>query len=134
MSRSLIQTANTSPQTVAVGGTISLGNVLRRYGCNCRLNGSAVEIEGAGYYTISGTVTLAPTAAGNSTIALLDNGVPIPGATATGGITTVGNSVTLPIETTVREGCACDGASQITCVLTSGAATVSNVSFRVEQE
>lgn len=134
MSRSLIQTSNPSSQNVAVGGIISLGSVLRRYGCNCRLNGNAIEIEGAGYYTITGTVTLIPTAAGNVSIAIQENGVTVSGATATGSVTTAGNSITLPIVTTVRQGCCCDGASSITCVLTAGASTVTNISLRVEKE
>lgn len=134
MSRSLIQTANPSSQSVAVGSIISLGSVLRRYGCNCRLNGNAIEIEGAGYYTIDVAVTLTPTATGNVTVALYLNGQPIPSATATAGVTTVGNSITIPIVTTVRQGCNCDGASSITCVLTAGASTVNNISTRVEKE
>lgn len=133
MSRSLIQTANPSTQAVAVGGIINLGSVLRRYGCNCRLNGNTVEIEGAGYYTINGTFTVAPTAAGNVTVVILENGVQVAGATATVNAT-AGNAVTLPIVTTVRQGCCCDGASSITCVLTEGAGNVTNVSLRIEKE
>ena len=133
MSRSLIQTANPSSQAVAVGGIISLGSVLRRFGCNCRMNGNAIEIEGAGYYTISGTFTVEPTAAGDVTVVILENGVQIAGATATVNAT-AGNAVTLPIVTTVRQGCCCDGASSITCVLTAGAGNVLNASLRVEKE
>lgn len=131
MSRSLIQTANQSAQTVAVNSTIALGSTLRRFGCNCRLNGNSVEVDGAGYYTISGTVTLTPSAVGNTSIAVFVNGVQVSGSVVTGGVTTVGNSVTLPIETTIRQGCNCDGASQITLVLTAGASTVNSVSLRV---
>ena len=134
MSRSLIQTVNQSSQTVAANSIINLGSVLRRYGCNCRLNGNAIEIDGCGYYTVDAAVTLAPTAAGNVTIALFENGVRIAGATATGSVTTAGNSVTLPIITTLRQGCNCDGASSITCVLIEGPSTVTNVSTRVEKE
>ena len=134
MSKSLIQTANPSSQTVAVGGIISLGSVLRRYGCNCRLNGNAIEVNGQGYYTVSGTVTVAPTAAGNVSIAIYENGNTIPSATSTGSVTTAGNSVTLPVETTVKQGCCCDGGTALTCVLTAGAGTVTNVSMRVIKE
>lgn len=133
MSKSLIQTANQSSQTVAVGSVISLGSVLRRFGCNCRLNGNAIEIDGAGYYTVTGTVTLAPTATGNTSVAIYENGVQVAGAISTGSVTTAGNSVTLPLVTTVRQGCCCDGASSLTCVLTAGAATVTNISLRVEK-
>lgn len=133
MSKSLIQTANQSSQTVAEGSTISLGSVLRRFGCNCRLNGNAIEIEGTGYYTITGSVTLAPTEAGDVSVAIFENGVQVSGAVATGSVTTAGNSVALPIVTTVRQGCCCSGASSLTCALTSGASTVTNISLRVEK-
>jgi hypothetical protein len=131
MSKSLIQTSNISQQTVAVGSDISLGSVLRRFGCNCRLNGNAIELVGEGYYTIDVDVTATPTATGNVTVSVLKNGVVIPGATATNSVSTVGNSTTLPINTTVRLGCKCDGASSITVVLVAGAGVVNNISVRV---
>lgn len=133
MSKSLIQTANTSPSDLLEGSTIPLGTVLRRFGCNCRLSGNAVEIEGSGYYTISGTVTLTPNAIGNVSIEVLENTQTIAGATVTGSVATVGNSVTLPVETTVRLGCCCVGASQLSLVLTEGASTLESVSLRVEK-
>lgn len=136
MSRSIIQTVNQSLQAVTAGSTIALGSVLRRFGCNCRLNGSSViEISdnGGGYYDVTATVTLAPTAAGNVTVALYQNGAPISGAVATGSVTTAGNSITLPLVTTVRNNCCCDSVSAITCVLTSGTSAVSNISMHVEK-
>lgn len=132
MGRSLIQTANTSIQTTPVSGLITPGITLRRFGCNCRLNGDATELDGAGYYTISATITVSPTAAGPVTVEARLNGVTIPGATATAS-TIAGGTVTLPIITTVRQGCECDGASQLIYVLTAGAGTVSNFSQRVEK-
>ena len=69
MSKSLIQTVNPSPQTVEVNGIISPGSVLRRYGCDCRLSGNAVEISGTGYYKITAAVSVAPTATGPVTVA-----------------------------------------------------------------
>ena len=134
MSKSLIQTANISSQNVAVGSVISLGSVLRRFGCNCRLNGNAIEIEGEGYYTIDVDVTATPTVAGNVTVSVLKDGVVIPSATATNSVSTVGNSTTLPINTTVRLGCKCDGASSLTVVLVAGAGVVSNISMMVVKE
>ena len=131
MSKSLIQTANISSQNVAVGSNISLGSVLRRFGCNCRLNGNAIEIEGEGYYTIDVAITATPTVAGNVTVSVLKDGVVIPSATATNSVSTVGNSTTLPINTTVRLGCKCDGASSLTVVLVAGAGVVNNISMRV---
>lgn len=131
MGNSLIQVVNTSSQAVAAGGTISLGTALRRYGCNLRLNGNAIEADGAGYYTIDGTVTVAPTAAGVVTVAMYVNGLPLAGATASANVATAGGLITLPVIGTIRQGCCCDSADSITCVLVAGAGTVSNVSLRV---
>lgn len=133
MSKSLIQTVNQSSQTVAANSIIDLGSVIRRFGCNLRLNGNAIEVEGAGYYTIDCNVTVAPTAAGNVQVAIYKNGVPLTGATATGSATAAGNPITLPIQTTIREGCNCDGGTSLTLVLVAGASTVSNVALRVEK-
>lgn len=133
MSKSLIQTVNQSTQSVAVNSIIGLGSVIRRYGCNIRFNGNAVEVVGEGYYKIDANITLAPTAAGNVTVSLCKNGVPITGATATGSVSTAGQSVTLPIQTTIREGCGCDGGTALTLVLVTGASTVSNVAMRVDK-
>lgn len=133
MSRSLIQTANQSTQNVAENSIIPLGSVQRRYGCNLRLSGNAIEINGAGYYTVDCDVSVSPTAAGPVTVALYKNGVQIPGAIAydTG---TANNPITLSMNTTIRQGCCCDSADNLTCVLLEGAGTVLNISTRVVKE
>lgn len=139
MSRSLIQTVNQSSQTVANNSIISLGSVLRRFGCNCRLSGNAIEVTGEGYYTIDADVTIMPSVAGIVTVALLKNGAQIPSAIASGSVSTAGNPVTLCMNTTIRQACCCDSADNITCVLTlptgsDDTATVSNISVRVVKE
>lgn len=133
MSRSLIQTANQSSQAVAANSIISLGSTQRRFGCNLRLSGNGIEVNGEGYYKATCCVSVAPTVAGPVTIALYNNGVQIPGAIAYGAVSTAGNSITLPIVTTIRQGCCCDSADNLTCVLIEGAGTVRNVSLRVEK-
>lgn len=133
MSKALIQTVNQSTQTIALNSIIDLGSVIRRFGCNLRLNGNAIEINGEGYYKVDLNVTIAPTAAGNVTVALYRNGVQVTGAVATGSVTTAGNSITLPIQTTIKEGCSCDGGMALTVVLTAGAGTVNNIAMRVEK-
>ena len=133
MSKSLIQTTNQTPQTVSVNGIISLGSVLRRFGCNCKLSGNAIECVGEGYYKIDCNVSVAPTVAGPVTVAIYKNGVQIPGAIAYGSVTTAGNPTTLPIETTIRQGCCCDSADSITVVLLAGAGIVQNISMRIEK-
>ena len=133
MSKSLIQVANQSSQTVADNSIISLGSVQRRFGCNLRLSGNAIEADGAGYYTITGAVSVAPTAAGPVTVAIYDNGVQIPGVIAFGTVAAAGDSITLPLVGTIRQGCCCDSADNLTLMLIEGAGIVSNVSLRVEK-
>lgn len=133
MGKSLIQTTNQSQQNVAVNSIISLGSVLRRYGCNLRLSGNGIEVTGEGYYKIDSNVSVSPTAAGPVTVALYNNGVQIPGAIAYGSVSTAGNPITLPLETTIRQACCCDSADNITCVLLEGAGVVDNISVRVEK-
>ena len=134
MSQSLLQTVNQSPQTVAVEGIISPGSVLRRYGCNCRLSGNAQELAGEGYYKLTGSVTVEPTAAGVVTVALYHNGAQLPGAIASATATAAGDAVALPLVGTIRLGCCCDEASSVTAVLIEGAGVVTNYSLRIEKD
>lgn len=133
MSKSLIQVANQSNQNVEAESIITLGSTQRRYGCNCRLSGNGIEINGQGYYTIDADVSVSPTAAGPVTVAVYNNGVQIPGAIAyeTG---TAGDPTSLSINTTIRQGCCCDSADNITLVLIEGAGVVNNISVRVVKE
>ena len=117
---------------MAVNSIISLGSVQRRFGCNCRLSGNAVEVAGEGYYTVDANVTVAPTAAGPVTVGLSVNGAILPGAVAY-GTATAGDPVTLPIDATIRQGCNCDSADNLTLVLLAGAGNIQNVSMRVEK-
>lgn len=129
MSRSLIQTANQSNQTVAVNSIIGLGSTQRRFGCNLRLSGNGIEVLGEGYYTIDANVSITPTAAGAITIALFQDGVQIPGAIAfTTGTAAAPEAVSIPA--TIRLGC-CDSTSTITCVLIAGPGVVNNIAIRV---
>lgn len=134
MSRSLIQVANQSTQAVAVNSIIGLGSTQRRFGCNLRLSGNGIEVNGEGYYTVDCDVSVAPTAAGPVTVALYNNGAQIPGAIAYGSVTTAANPVNLCINTTIRQGCCCDSADNLTCVLLAGPGNVQNISLRVVKE
>ena len=135
MSKSLIYTANTSSQSVALNGIINPGTVVRRFGPNLTLSGNAIQIAGAGYYDIDTSFTVAPTAAGEVTItAYLDN-VAIPGASATGTVATADDYITLPVTAVFRQPCECwEGLSSLTFVLTGTAANVTNSAIVVEKK
>ena len=132
MSRSLIYTVNANPQTVDANGNVALGTVIRRFGCNLNLVGNGIMVRGQGYYSVDAVIVAVPEAVGDITATLYMDGVPLPGATATGTATAVGDYVTLPIIGVDRE-MYCDSAGTLTCVL-SAAATVNNIAVKVTKE
>lgn len=139
--KSAIYTANTSPSTITLTtaqptSTLSLGTVIRRFGCNIQLSGNGILLDGQGYYDVDASVTLTPVAAGNYTISLLADGVAVPGAnqTMTAG---AGATVNFNIPALVRLQC-CDSSATLTLVLSTTATlpatvTVNNVGVVVEK-
>lgn len=86
---------------------------------------------GDGYYDFEATITIDPTAAGEITATLYNNGVPIPGAVSTATTADAGSIITLPVIGAVRN--TCGASSVITCAL-SAAATVTNFAFKARKE
>lgn len=128
MSKSAIYTANAFASTVAVEDLIPLGSTSRRYGCNLRQDGNGITATGAGYYLVTMSATVAPTAAGAVTITGQKDGVAIIGATAT-STAAAGAATDLAFSAIVRNiGC---GSSILSFVLTGAAATVSNFAVSV---
>ena len=135
MSKSLIYTANSSVQTLAVDSAINPGTIIRRFGPNLNLSGNAIQIAGAGYYGIDASFTVAPTAEGEVTITAYLNNVAIPGASATGTAAAAGDFVTLPITTVFRESCqCCEGLSNLTFIVTGTAANVTNSAIVIDKK
>lgn len=128
MSKSIIYTTNVTASAVAVGDLIPLGSTSRRYGCNLRQDGNGITATGAGYYLITMSATVAPTAAGAVTITGQKDGVAIIGATAT-STAAAGAATDLAFSTVVRN-IGCD-SSILSFVLTGAAATVSNFAVSV---
>ena len=132
MSRSAMYTANTGAQVIAVGGTIAPGGIVRRFGCGIDLNGNAINITEPGYYAISASVTAEPTAAGTVTATLFDNGVAVPGATASATAAAAGDPVNMDIEAVVRITCR-GNTGALSFVLEDAAATITNIAVVVEK-
>lgn len=130
MSKSAIYVVNSTTQSVADGGTIDLGVVQRRFGCNFALDNNAIRVAGAGYYDFSASFTVAPTAAGDVTITMYKDNTAIPGAITTQTAAAANDSVNLTITALVREGCSCcDSFSNITFVLSGEPASITNVAI-----
>lgn len=140
MSRSLLQVVNQTIQAVpavTAGNTpaiLNLGTAVHGYGCNARLSGNAIRIDGQGYYKVDAAITISPTAAGSVVVALYDGNDQVDGAITYATVTTANNTVTVPIIATIKKGCNCDGAGSLTLRVISGVASnVLNVAVRVEK-
>lgn len=128
MSKSAIYTANAVASTVAIGDLIPLGSTSRRYGCNLRQDGNGITATGAGYYLVTMSATVAPTAAGAVTITGQKDGVAIIGATAT-STAAAGAATDLAFSTVVRN-IGCDN-SILSFVLSGTDSAVSNFAVSV---
>lgn len=134
MSKAAIYTVNSGAQAVAVGGTINLGTIVRRFGRECcdpsiNLNGSSITLNDPGYYDIDVAVTALPTASGPVTITVFQDGTAVPGSTNTTTAPAAGNPVNVVSLPMVRV--RCGSASSISVVLTNGVGTVANISVKV---
>ena len=141
MSKSAIYTANTSANTITLSAQqptaiIPLGTTIRRFGCNTRLSGTGILIEGEGYYDVDASVTMTAVSAGNYTVKLFKDGVEVVGANQT--VTAAASSViSFNIPALVRLSC-CNSASTLTLQLSTTATlpvtvTVNNVGVVVEK-
>ena len=129
--KSLIYTALTSPTAVLADGIIPLGAIVRRYGCALAANGNGINVNEPGYYDIKASITVLPTVAGTITATVLADGVPIPGATATGTAAAADDAVNLSIASVLRK-CGCECPQTITVQL-DAAGTVDNMALVVER-
>lgn len=132
MSRSALYTVNTFAPTVAAGDIVPFGATIRRYGCNLSQDGNAITLCGQGYYLVTVSATVTPSAAGTVTLTAQKDGVAIPGATASATAGAADIAVTLPITCIVRNACGC-GSSLLSLVLTGGEAVVNDLAVTVEK-
>ena len=131
MSKALIYTANTAGAEVAIGNTIPVGSIIRRYGRCIDATGSAINLTDAGYYLVDVSASATANATGDITLALAQNGVLIPSATATSTVATVGTQVVnLKIAAIVRVMC-CESTSLSVVVGGTTAPTVENMAVSV---
>ena len=131
MSKALIYTANTSGAEVPIGNTVPVGSITRRYGRCIDATGSAINLGDPGYYLVDVSATVTAAVAGDVALALTQNGVPVPGASAAVTITTATTQTeNLSITALVRVMC-CDAVNLAVQVGGTAAPTVENMAFRV---
>lgn len=132
MSKSAIYAVNTEVGSAVPTGVIfPIEDIVRRFGNNVNLVNSGIVLKGSGYYSVSVNLTLTATAADEMTATLFQDGMPVPGATASVTMAAVGDVATLSIDALVRVLGYCD-TSVLTVRLSSQ--PVTNVSSSIEVE
>ena len=142
----LIGTRNFTSQTVEANEIINLGSVYRKF-CQ-RINntptfsfdGNDVSLQQSGMYHITATLTFSATAAGDVVVSLFENGLAVPGITATETITTATTefrTVTLDYFALVDSACVLGNiatvAKAISLVNTGIEATFTSVVMNIEK-
>lgn len=104
MAMLLLGTRNTATQTLAEGDLLDFGTIYRRYdkkgSCGYRAfesNGDAISLQHQGIYHLTALITFTGDVAGDAIFQLNENGIAIPGATATETITTATTEITTAI-------------------------------------
>lgn len=130
--KSLLYVANTVAQTVAVNGSIVLGNIIRRLGCRINQSGSSIVLCGCDYYKVNVSVTLAPTVDGTATVSLFQDGNAVQGATGSVTTAAAAQSAVISFPAIVRT--RGRNSSVLNLILTGVASDVTNVAITVEEE
>ena len=125
----LIYTANTTAQTVPVGGTVNLGGIKRRTGCALSMSGDTITMHKSGYYDVYVGITATPTAIGTVTATLYQDGVPVSGATASATVAATDTAVSLAFPAVVRL-CGECCTSNLTIVMSGVETAVNNVAVK----
>ena len=144
MSAGYLYSANTAAQTLAIGGTINMGSPVRRFGCvkgtstpYATVNGTTTTLSSCGQcpadFDIEASFVAIPTVAGTVTITAFQDGIAIPGATASATVAADATSVTLPLSFGVRLNTGV-ASSSITYVLTGAASGVTNAAQTVSKQ
>ena len=131
----ILTVSNTNQQVTTSGGQfvpMPLGAVIRRFGPSLALENGSVTACGSGYYSCDASITVSPVSAGAVTAQLYRDGLPVPGAIATGTAASAGDQVALPLVTTIRN-CGCDCRSTLS-IGVNASCTVDNLSFRVRKD
>lgn len=128
---SALYCANTSKQPFVEGGTIPFGSIVRRFGGNVQLDGQNIMLMGSGYYDVEVSATLSPSATGDIAVQLYQDGVAVPGATASATIAAANDFCNLDISCLVRNcGCNCNSVLSLGV---DGAGTLENMATVVKK-
>lgn len=131
MSKALIYTVNSTGDVVPVGNTVPVGSIIRRYGKCIDATGAAINLQESGYYAVDISATITAAVAGDVSLTLMQDGVPVAGGTATASIATANTQFeNLAITAMIRVKC-CGNANLAVLVGGTTAPTIRNMAVRV---
>ena len=130
MAHSRIYTVATNV-AIAANQSGPFGAIIRRYGCNCQLDGAGINLIGAGYYDLEASLSFTPTATGPVTIQFYQDGIAIPGALAIAQ-GTAAEPLNLSISAAVRN-CGCNCNTTLTYII-DAAGTIVNLATDVDKD
>lgn len=125
----VLNTTLITTTALTAGANIPVGTVAHKSCCSLSASGNTWKISGAGYYKITASVTLEPTAADAITLTMNNNGATISQATETPSA--AGASVNLGLVGVIYNKCGCN-EDNITMTI-SGAGNVTQANVVVEK-
>ena len=129
---SLIYLVTPSASEIASDGVLPLSTIVRRRSYAIQQSNDSVVLGASGYYHVSVTLTFTAPEAGNVTVELRQDGVPVRGATASATVTTAETEInSLSFDAIVRVPCGCSAVT-LSVVNTGVAITTSNIAVAVE--
>ena len=128
-----IYCGTTTTASITAGGVLPITSIFRRQcGCIGQLGSDSIILSRPGYYKVTATETFTAPVAGEVTLRLAQDGVAVPGITATTTITTADTEVrSLAVSGIVRVSC-CAGSSTLQLVNADAAIETSNIAIDVE--
>ena len=132
MNNSLIYLTTPSAASIAENGVLPLTTIVRRRGQCIQQSNDSVVLGAPGYYHVTVNATFTAPVAGDVTLQLRQDNLPVSGGTASQTITTAATEVrSISFESIVRVPC-CGSPVTLSVINTGVAIDTSNISLAVE--
>ena len=131
----MISSYNITTQNVATDETLTFTTDRILTGCTATRNGSTFQLNKPGYYYVTFNASGAATSeVGDIVVALVNNGVAVPSATATVSPTVINSTRNFAFSTIIKvppSCCAINNTANLTIVNTGVAATFTNANINI---
>ena len=131
----MISSYNVTTQNVATNGILTFTTDRILTGCTATRDGNTFQLNKPGSYYVTFNASGAATSeVGDIVVALVNNGVAVPGATATVSPTVINSTRNFAFSTIIKvppSCCAIDNTANLTIVNTGVAATFTNANINI---